>query len=78
MLRLASLVEKKISELFPAQFALIFDGWSAVTTHYGAIIASYPCTSSDNGLETCLLAFSQFEYDTRQDANMHMDFIEFV
>ena len=39
--RLVALVEKKISNLLPNKFAIVFDGWTAGTTHYLGVFASF-------------------------------------
>ena len=76
--KLTRVVEKKISKLLPSRFAVIFDGWSAGTTHYVAVFASFPDISKEHGYETVMLAFSPFDDETSQSANNHFEYLEFV
>lgn len=77
MALLADVVEKKISNLLPNTFALVFDGWSCHDTHYLSIFATYP-SSTERGFSQVLLAFSPMGDEEKLDANEHLQFTSFV
>ena len=78
MTALTKHVESKIRRLLPMKFAIAFDGWSESSTHYVAIFAIAPSSSTLHGYESYLLGFSPFEDEKSQDAEHHMEYLEFV
>lgn len=40
--KVTAIVETKISNMLPSRFALVFYGFSHVSTHYVAVFATYP------------------------------------
>ena len=48
-------VEEEISKTLPEKFALVIDGWTKKSTHFVAIFAAVPATSSSRGYDTILL-----------------------
>ena len=71
--RLTISVEQKFSALIPNRLALIFDGWTNNSTHYIAIVASFPKTNED-GFATRLLSVSRMGDESRLAADQHIDF----
>jgi len=74
---LAEKVEKKLAEILPSKFALIFDGWTAGDTHYVALYASFS-SNNDLGFSTALLSFAPLDTETSQSAKAHQKYIEYV
>lgn len=68
-------VEKKITDILPDRFALVFDGWSCSDTHYVALFATYPFDNVE-GYESVLLAFSPMGDEKSLDAAEHYKFIK--
>ena len=66
-------VEKKVANILPEKFGLIFDGWSIDSDHYVAIFA---CFSRGGERYTPLLAFSPLLDEEKLDAKSHVDFIK--
>ncbi len=75
--RLTSRVEKKIENLLPSKFAIVFDGWTAQKTHYVAVLAKF-LSSKPVGYDQLLFGFSSFHDADSQDAEHHFEFIQFV
>jgi len=75
---LTKLVETRIKDLLPEKFSLVFDGWSAGSTHFVAVFASFTSEKEDSGYETRLLGFSPFEDETSCDGDHHIEFIKGV
>lgn len=75
--RLTVCVEKTISTLLPEKFALVFDGWSSIDSHYMGMFATFPSDNKD-GFKKLLLAFSPFEDETSQNSDQHIQFCNFV
>lgn len=75
--RLVALVEKKISNLLPNKFAIVFDGWTAGTTHYLGVFASFTA-HNENGYSTRLLGFSPMGDETTLDADEHVGYLSYV
>ena len=75
MLKLYSIVRKKISDALPNKFGLIFDGWSCSSSHYISIVASFP---NKNGKTQMLLGFNLLQDITNQNAQNHVTTIEKV
>lgn len=71
-------VEMKIAKALPERFAIIFDGWSENSTHFVALFASYPDSTSLLGFTTVLLAFSPMGTETEFTAAQHKEFVEWV
>ncbi len=46
--KLTKFVEEKISQIFPERFALIVDGWTASSTHYFGVFASFLQKKQEN------------------------------
>jgi hypothetical protein len=68
-------VVRKIREMIPTKFGIIFDGWSSGTVHYVAVYAVFP----ENGNRTQILLAMQPLYDeTSQSAAAHADYINGV
>ena len=66
--------EKKISKQLPCKFALMFDGWSHMSTHYVAIFASF--NGPDEKCKTALLTFSPLLDESHLNAAGHVQLIE--
>ena len=66
--------EKNISKQLPCKFALIFDGWSHMSTHYVAIFASF--NGPDEKCKTALLTFSPLLDESHLNAAGHVQLIE--
>lgn len=77
MLSLTEVVEKKISEALPEQFAIVFDGWTVNSTHYVAVYATYS-SSNDCGYERVLLSFAPMGEEETLTASEHVEYLEFV
>ena len=75
--RLVALVEKKISNLLPNKFAIVFDGWTAGTTHYLGVFSSFTA-HNENGYSTRLLGFSPMGDETTLDADEHVGYLSYV
>jgi hypothetical protein len=71
------LVQKKVMNLLPEVFALIFDGWSCGQTHYIGLYASFP-KESVSGYEKVLLAFAPMNDESSLNADEHIKFVEVV
>ncbi|KAH9108067.1 hypothetical protein AeMF1_016685 [Aphanomyces euteiches] len=77
MEKLSDGVEKKISDLLPDKFAIVFDGWSLGSTHYVAVFVSFP--SSDSiGYQKYLLSFAPINEEVSLNAMSHKKYLEFV
>lgn len=74
---LSQLVEKKVAELLPNKFALVFDGWTNRMTHFLGVFASFP-DSNQEGYSVRLLAFSPFEDEASLGRDEHIRFLDFV
>lgn len=74
---LTELVENKIADLLPPKIALVFDGWTAGTTHYFAVFASFP-SDSNLGYDVRLLAFSPMGDECHLNAEEHVKFITYI
>ena len=70
-------VEKKIAQTLPEKFALIIDAWTANSTHFVAVFASYPDNTS-LGFSRVLLGFSPLESETEFTAEEHKTFLEWM
>ena len=70
-------VEQKLSQLLPSKFALIFDGWTADTTHYLAIFATFP-KDNEQGYEERLLTLSPMSDEITLCANQHHEFLTYT
>ncbi len=55
----------------------MFDGWCCADTHCVGAYATY-LSEDEIGYSKCLLAFSPFEEEERQDAENHQEFVKFV
>ena len=66
--------EKKISKQLPCKFALMFDGWSHMSTHYVAIFASFD--APDEKCKFALLTFSPLLDESHLNAASHVQLIE--
>lgn len=44
--KLSQRVEKKICEIFPGNFSIVFDGWTTREAHYVALYAKFPFDNS--------------------------------
>ena len=66
--------EKKISKPLPCRIALMFDGWSHMSTHYVAIFASF--NGHDEKCKTALLTFSPLLDESHLEAAGHVQLIE--
>ncbi len=55
---LCKTVEIKIAAVLPSTFALVFDAWTANSTHYVAMFATYPSTEKFQKL-TRLFAYGR-------------------
>ncbi len=75
--KLTQVVEEKISSTLPDDIALIFDGWSASSTHYIALFASFP-VNNELRYSTRLLSFSPLEDDSNLNAEEHISFMNYV
>ena len=73
MRRLQVVVEQKIRDLLPSQFAIMFDGWSSGGTHFLAVFAVFPDDTNDRGYNRVLLSFAPLEDEEHLDANSHWD-----
>ncbi len=70
-------VERRIEQKLSDRFSIAFDGWTCSSTHYVAIFASYFCEKQKK-VQNYLIDFSPFEGEVSQDADRHIDFLEFV
>lgn len=68
MSQLTQIVESKISNLLPKTIALVFDGWSQISTHYFAVYVSF-LDIHENGFDDCLLAMPPLEGETKLDVH---------
>lgn len=75
--RLTKSVESKLSALLPSRIALIFDGWTAGSSHYLSVFASYTSTNS-RGFEVRLLSLSPMGDECSLNADEHIDYLTFV
>ena len=75
--KLVKRVELVITDLLPEKFAIAFDGWSAASSHFVCVFATFPF-SGKSGYRKCLLGFSPFEDETELAADAHIAFIDFV
>lgn len=75
--RLTELVEKKISNLLPQTFAIVFDGWTAGTTHYLGVFASFP-QQDGTAYSTRLLGFSPIGDEISLSAEEHIEYLRYV
>jgi len=78
MASLTKILEKKISNLLPDKFVLIFDGWSldGTGTHFVGVFAKW--MSLTGTVSTALLAFSPLLDESDFSAASHFEFIQFV
>ena len=72
MNELAVRVEKKIHDMLPERFIVIFNRRTTSDTHYVACFASFT-TESMNEYFTVLLGFSTLEVETNQSAQNYSD-----
>ncbi len=63
--------------MLPSKFALVFDGWTVGDTHYVALFGTFPAETK-KGYDKLLLVFSQFDVETSQDSDNHLEFVTFV
>ncbi len=75
--KIAEAVEKKIERLLPDKFYLVFDGWTAYSTHFLAVSASYPAKTV-RGYELRFLSVSPLENECRLDADEHIAFPTYI
>ncbi len=75
--KLTEIVEGKITSLLLDKFGLVFDGCCCADTHYVGVYTTY-LSEDEIGYSKCLLAFSLFEEEDRQDAENHQEFVKFV
>lgn len=77
MLAVVDVVEKKIASDLPDRFALVFDGWTAASTHFLAVFATFPGTS-EYGWSRVLLGFSPMGDEESLGATDHLEYCDFV
>ena len=65
--KLTKEVELQVRRILPDRFTVIFDGWTTGDCHYVAVYAAFPSTSRQ-GYNTILLAFSPLENETSHNA----------
>ena len=80
--RVSDALEKKIADLLPKRFAIMFDGWSegSSSTHYVAVVAVCPPEKdSDPAIvrRQYLLGFSPVLDESNLTAESHLDFIKY-
>eukprot|EP00171_Calliarthron_tuberculosum_P003101 IDg3101t1 len=74
---LTKLVERKVSDLLPDNIALVFDGWTADSTHYLAVFATFPLCDGE-GFGTRLLTISPMGDETSLATNEHFEFLSYI
>lgn len=67
MENLTRLVERKIDEMLPDRFAVVFEVWTTSTVHYVSLFATYQ-EKNEHGCSKTLLAISPMEDETWQQA----------
>ena len=74
---LTTVVEKKLAKMIPDSFALVFDGWTHVSTHYLSIFATWG-SNEETGYEVALLGLSPLENEETLSAVEHENYITYV
>ena len=69
--------ERKICNMLPNRFAIVFGGWSSGITHYLCVFAKFP-SRKNRGYESRLLALSPLEDETSLSADEHIEFLSYV
>jgi hypothetical protein len=72
MQQLCRIVEKKISNILPDKFAIVFDGWTSNQTHYVGVFCTFPSDVSPNGFSKVLLSFSPMGEEDSLSVNQHV------
>ncbi|KAG6944321.1 hypothetical protein JG688_00017148, partial [Phytophthora aleatoria] len=67
-------VQRVISDYFPAEFGIFFDGWTFKSEHYLAVFAAF---GHDGKQETVLLAMAPL-LDKEHDADAHIAFLKTI
>ena len=62
LIKLTTIVERKIVDILPKTIAPVIDRWSEGSNHYLAVYASFPA-NKDYGYEIRLLPISPLEND---------------
>ena len=75
--RVTAVVERKISDILPDKFALVFDGWTIGSTHFLAVFASFPA-EKEIGYSMRLLTMSPMGEEEDLTAPTHLKFIEYI
>ena len=63
--------------ILPYIFTLVFDGWTSSSTHYVALLASFPSQNS-NGFEMRLLSVSSMGNECQLTAEEHIKYFDYV
>ena len=76
--KLTVVVEKKITEMLPEKFAIVFDGWSSRdNTHYMAIFVTFPA-ENELGYSKILLTMSPMGDEDSLSSQEHYDFATYI
>lgn len=70
-------LEAKIAKALPSKFALMFDDWSEVGSHYVATFAMCPA-NNNSGYELYLLSFPTIKDEIIRTAKSHYNSLEYI
>lgn len=73
MNRLMKTLETKIKLTLPTMFAVMFDGWSAVSTYYLAVFTVWSCSQSFHRCIKALLVFTTLQDESYLRGALHED-----
>lgn len=71
------IMERKISNILPKKFAIVFRGWSEADKYFFALYATLP-SNWDFDYDLRLLSFTLLANKTLHSAQTHVETVEFV
>lgn len=71
------IVDEKVTQTLLDMVVVVFDGWSAVDTHYFGVFATYPADTS-TGFKKHLFCFSPMVEEDSQDATQSSEYVKYV